>query len=244
MERFNWSGVGPDLATLLDAAAVIYPETNDLVDEYLTLLWAHPGFQEARQELRQEMDELEEHDFRFNIQDARRGPGHPGSPITRFAEQWGISPAAAHVMALPSSDLVELPEDEVFQLYRREARAIIVNESDSGFSVFLPRPLLSEDVDALASWLKDQKSGRVEELWGRSGKKRWQPQGGVIAELTRFKQWNEEHVEPTDIWKAEHAKNPKFEHDAFLQRLTRLWERMREISPDKIRPDRPSKAFT
>jgi hypothetical protein len=243
MKRSDSSDIGPNLASLLGAAAVIYPKTSDLVDEYLLLLWEHPGFQKARGELRQEVDELSEHGFEFDIQETRRGASHPGSPITQFAERWGVSPAAARVMALPSSDLVDLPEDEVFQLYQREARAIVVRESDSGFSVFLPRPVLSQDVDALASWLKEQKSGRVEELWGRSGKMRWQPQRGITAEIARFQEWNGGR-EATDIWKAGHAKNPKLGHDSFVQQLTRIWERMREISPEGIRPDRPSKART
>jgi hypothetical protein len=70
MKRSDSSDIGPNLASLLGAAAVIYPETNDLVDEYLTLLWAHPGFQKAREELRQEVDELDAYGFESKTLDA------------------------------------------------------------------------------------------------------------------------------------------------------------------------------
>src|SRR5262245_57297416 len=181
MEQFPIGGIEPaDLADLLGATEVIEVEGDDLDDEYLTLLWAHPGFQKARQELRAEFAELEKEGGIFlgesDQEAARKDVAAAAYPLRKFAERWGVSPAAAYTLARTADeDYGTDDEDTYFTRVRLEANAVIIWEEEAGYTIYVPRPLTEPRLAATRNWTKGKrKPGRLEKLWGLAGKSRWQ----------------------------------------------------------------------
>lgn len=248
MERFPIGGHGPtDLKDLLGATEIVDIEGDDLDDEYLTLLWAHPGFQTARQELRAEFSELEKRGVFLDDsdrEDARKGTAAAAYPLQKFAEKWGVSPAAAYALTRAANENYAPGDDNaLFTHFRREANAVIIWEQEGGYTVYLPRPLTKPRRAAVENWLKGKKMpGRLEKLWGLSSKSRWQPSPAHIQALPWFKRWNDDEEKPVAIWRELQAQKPDLDLDSFVEQLARLAERMREISENEIRSDRPSKS--
>ncbi|HXV05733.1 MAG TPA: hypothetical protein VFP23_07535 [Solirubrobacterales bacterium] len=243
MEREDFSGLGPDLKTVLGAIDVIYPEEDELAEEYLTLLWAHPGFQKALTELREEIEEYEAHGIWLSLDRARKGAQEADYPLVDFAEKWAISPAAAYILTRNSSEGPKLRDDEVFAGFKREARAIVIWESPFGYTLFVPRPVVKEQSKAVERWLSRHKTGPFERMWGRSGSSRQQLRPASLAVLPEFQAWLGGPA-PIEIYDKKRVKKRLgLEFLDFVAELERLRKWMRAISPEGIPSKGPSKAW-
>jgi hypothetical protein len=116
-------------------------------------------------------------------------------------------------------------------------------ETPTDYTIRIPRPLTPDRAAAVQRWLKVKRKqdGPIEEAWGQAGKSRYDESAALIEALPWFDRWNDGE-EPMAIWKDIHKERSKLNDQAFLGQLIRVWERMQSLSPEGVRPGRPSKA--
>lgn len=246
MERSPVGGRDPaDLAGLLGATEIIHVGSDDFDDEYLRLLWAHPGFRKARKELRLEFAELEEGGIFLDESDrdnARKGPADAPYPLREFAEKWGVSPAAAYVFTRASDENHD-PGDgnEYFEHFRREANSVIVWEDENGFTLYIPRPLTPQKQARVRAWMARPKSGHLEHLWSRGDLVKWTPKRGDPSALAWFERWQYAKEEPMTIANRLIEEGEHVDPETLVKSLTSIWKRMQAISEDGLRQPPPSR---
>lgn len=213
---------------------------DELQQAHLRLLLHHPGFRAALAALTEDLEATVGAEEAAAI--STYTPEQAPYPVVRFAEEWGLAPGTAAKLASVGLENAERPD-----VLALDAHAILIWETPSAITVRVPRPITPDRQEAILNFLKQKRKeqGPVEIAWGTAGKKRLEPSPALEEALPWFRRWNS-GKEPTTIWRdiqrtSKAGVAREISIDAFVTQLARLWERMRAISPEGIRPDRPSK---
>lgn len=152
-------------------------------------------------------------------------------PVRAFSAEWGLSAVAVLYL------LIDEPA-------RARTEAFSVTREPTQYVIRLPRPITTARKKALQEWLKTRvhDQGRTEEIWDVKEKVRFQCSPNDVATIPSFLRWNAGEAQPIELWREGLANGSELRDDAFVARLTSVWERMRKISPTGVRPDPPSKA--
>lgn len=238
MPRLGMLGVDEEDA--FGVSMLLKGRDDELQREHLELLLNHPWFAAELEALREDLEESV--GIRAAVYRSIHRPEEAPYPVRKFSEQWGLAAGTAATLAL-----VGLEDAEGASVLAAESHAILIWETPTAITIRVPRPITPERQTAILNFLKQKRKeqGPVEVAWGTAGKKRLESSPALEEALPWFRRWNSGE-EPTTIWrdiqrtsKAEVAREISI--DAFVTQLARLWERMRAISPEGIRPDRPSK---
>ncbi|MFN8113177.1 MAG: hypothetical protein U0R51_08250 [Solirubrobacterales bacterium] len=227
----RWGDPPPRLAPILKDVDWIRVELEDEHErEHLAFVQHHPAFPEALEGLRGDyklggVEEASPHLIEAAIADPRASAN---APAREFAKDWGITTAAALYLAL--QDPVSVDTDYL---------AVEVTELE--YVVHIPRPLTPARRNAICKWVKSEnRPGPAEEAWGKAGKQRWDPSPRASAAIAWFQRWNAGE-EPAQIYR-DVSKEAPVAFETFHSSLVSAWKRMKAISPDKVREERPSKA--
>lgn len=248
MARFKFGQPPEGLESLFDGAAVLLVHSDAQQEQHLQVLRHHPGFGEAVRLLQEDLDAVGI-DFTSGAHEvAQVQPDLAPYPVRRFAEDWGLSPAASAALALIGFDrfreVVDGTHDVItWQAVTADKQEVMTWETSTSYTIRIPRPLTKARRDAVTKWLaaKRRQDGSVEQAWGLAGKKRQDLNPALIEALPWFDRW-QNGEEPAEIWRSLLDEHPKLDFDSFVAQLTRVWDQMRSLQEEGVRPDRPSRA--
>jgi hypothetical protein len=235
---------------------------DDYAAEQFLFVVNHPAFPEALQRFREDLDVgrlLEEGgEDLANGSLVGEGDGQPSSEFGVFRQPFvsgavlGAATAGQGAMPYPVRSFCEewgLPAITALELAAgvpvAEARpvALAVRKEPTEYVLRIPRPLTSARRKALEEWVKSlpHEPGPTESVWDAAGKSKMMPSPQALASIGAFKRWNAKEAEPAELWREALDAGHKVEFEPFHANLVAAWKRMREISPQRVRPDRPSK---
>lgn len=211
------------------------PVGDPLENEQWALLQAHPGFRAALTALREDLEAAYGETLREQlIDDLAAEPLSAPYPLQAASQEWGLAPFILLGLALDSSD-------EWMEYFRDRANGILIRETPGEFTVRIPRPLTPAKREALQAWLKDApREGLFERAYNSAGRRRQDRSPGLLEALPWFQRWNSGEA-PAAIWREVSRKDRRLTFPQFHAQLVRIWQRLRAISPQGIRPDRPSR---
>jgi hypothetical protein len=224
----------------------ILPIEDPLEDEHWQFVLYHPAFVEDLARLREDLDHA--YDFPHAadlVVEALSDPDAADYPALSLSEKWGIPPAAIISFAyVPPAKIAEL-RPEAIQELRQQAHGLVVSENPSEFVIRIPRPLTNAKREKLEEWVKNlPDDGPLERAWARVGKKE-SLSPALVEGIPWFERWNTEGIEPVKVWRdltapgGEYSAKMLSERSVY-DRILGVWNRMRELSPDGIRSDKPS----
>ena len=218
--------------------------------EQVQFITRHPAFAPALDRLREELAEVgflyvepaasaeafdEPQDPHIDppsaVPAATASPEKMPYPVRAFSAEWGLSAVAVLYL------LMNEPT-------RARTEAFSVTREPTQYVIRMPRPITTARKNALQEWLKTRvhDQGRTEEIWDVKDKVRFQCSPNDVATIPSFLRWNAGDVEPIELWREGLASGSELRDDAFVARLTSVWERMRRISPDRTPIPSPPRA--
>jgi hypothetical protein len=151
------------------------------------------------------------------------------------------------MFAAMSIEKIQELRPEAISKFRQEAHGIVVAESDAEFVIRIPRPFTAAKRERLEEWIKDApQDGPREVAWARVGKKRHDPAPELVRAIPWFRRWNDEGIEPAQIWRELTGEGggqspAMLKFDNFHAGLVGVWKRMKLLSMDGIRSERPKR---
>jgi hypothetical protein len=237
MSKRGW-GLPPD-ESIYYGVSMLCEGRDARQQEHLNFLAHHPGFQQAIPQLAEDLEDT------VGARDAKylseATPEDVPYPLVKFAEEWGLTVSLAATLASARRENVD---SEMARA--ADAHAIVIWQTPTAITIRIPRPIISSKVEAVKRFLGRKSmrgvDGPVEKAWNLASGSRTGRSKALEAALPWFDRWNaDKNQEPAAIWREVLESQPKLTHANFVAQLTRVWERMRVISPEGIREDRPSK---
>ncbi len=225
----RWGESDPDLAPILEGTERA-PTPEDAFElEHIEFVRHHPAFPDALDRLREDLRLGANVEWsRDLIRAAIADPDSMDYPARRFAQEWGLTVAAVYYLALNQRASVE-------------TEWLATRATPLEYVIRVPRPLTPARRQALIDWAKSEKEpGTAEQVWSKAGKRRWDESPRTVAAIPWFERWNAGEA-PAVIFREVNAKEG-IDFETFHSALVSVWKRMRAISADGVREERPSKA--
>lgn len=220
---------------------------DQLEEQHWALVANHPEFRDDVQILREEKEmAFPDHLFGELWVAVLDDPEFFWPPLHEYSQKWGV-PAA--LLAAIAESLLELDEIDpaVIRSYRRSSNSPVVTETEAEIVIRIPRPVTTAKQQEIKEYLRWVSTGSPREvLWGQAGRVREDPSPVLVEAVPWFVRWNDQGHEPAEIWRDltdPHGPGPRqnLTFDQVHNRIVRVWERMRVLSPTGVREDRPSK---
>lgn len=241
MPRRTLGQLPDEVAAALEGESVLRAEPDIHDEDHIAFALHHPALMKELDSLVEDLVDAYNAATIIDIPDeaidtAWADPEHAPYPVRQLAHRWGLSPAQVMALALGGDGYVK-------GLLREGWWRVSVKETPTAYVIRIPRPITPGRKEAVQRWLKQRQSAdQPEQARGVAGKKRYDRQPALLEALPWFERWNQEEERPAVIWRSLRTEHPKLTFEVFIAQLIRAWERMREISPEGVRPDRPSKA--
>ena len=227
-------------------------------DEHWQFVVNHPAFLSGLHALAEDLagaviDPIDNAGLRLDLMDDESikkvltDPDSAEYPLLIFSQQWGIPPSAAIMFAAMPIEKIQELRPEAISEFRQEAHGIVVAESDAEFVIRIPRPFTAAKRERLDEWIKNApKDGPREIAWARDKKKRHDLSPALVEAIPWFRRWDDEKIEPAEIWRDLTASGSGhspalLKFDNVYAGILGVWKRMKLLSTDNIRTERPKR---
>lgn len=212
-------------------------EADPYNDEYIELLGHHPAF---RYELTRLWEDLELQPYppkypdegvssRPHLSEVRANRDELPLPIAQFAKKWALDPADV-VGLLSGTDVGEVGRIALIG----ERYMIHVKETDAAYLLRIPKPLSPTRKKTVEAWLTaahHREDHFKKKALGDKVRPSLRP--ALMEDLPWFDLWVENKMTAAQIYNSPERRDALSE-DTIRKSIRRIWERLREISPERL----------